>query len=54
MTGLVKPQPLDFPNRTKGTFAGLPSGQIVTLRLRGVGGTTGRGPWSALASCRVP
>ncbi len=45
---------LEFPSRSKGTFTGLPSGQIVTFQLRGTGGTTGHGPWSALASCRVP
>lgn len=49
-----KPLALEFPSRSKGTFTGLPSGQIVTFQLRGIGGTTGHGPWSALASCRVP
>ncbi len=49
-----QPLAIDFPQRSQGVFTGLPSGQVVTTRLRGTGGTTGHGEWSALASCLVP
>lgn len=48
-----QPLAVEFPTRSKGTFTGLPSGQVATARLRGIGGTTGHGDWSALASCLV-
>jgi len=40
--------------KTKATLAGLPTGQIVFVRVRANGGSTGNGPWSDPAEKRVP
>jgi len=36
------------------TLSGLPSGQIIFVRVRANGGSTGQGPWSDPAEKRVP
>lgn len=41
-----KPLALDRPTRSRATFHGLPSGQNVWVHVRGLGGSTGTGPWS--------
>lgn len=40
--------------RRKITLTGLPSGQVVFVRVRANGGSTGQGPWSDPAEKRVP
>jgi hypothetical protein len=40
--------------RRKTTLSGLPSGQIVFIRVRANGGSTGFGPWSNAGEKRVP
>ena len=40
--------------KKKTTLTGLPSGQIVFVRVRANGGSTGFGPWSDVSEKRVP
>lgn len=41
-------------SKSKTTFAGLTSGQKIWIRVCALGGSTGQGPWSDVASITVP